>query len=74
MTTISISVDEKTKADIDRLAKEAGKSRSDIVRETFARYRLKQTMQKMQAEAEPILKRLGLETEDDIARYVKQLR
>ncbi len=72
MTTISISLYEKTKHDIDRLAKEAGKSRSDIIRETFARYRLKQTMHKIQAEAAPILTRLGLETEEDIAKYVKR--
>lgn len=72
MTTISISLDEKTKQDIDRLAKEARTSRSDIVREVFARYRLKQTMHKIQTEAKPILEKLGLETEEDIAKYVKQ--
>ena len=71
MPTISISLDEETKQDIDRLAKEMSKSRSDIIRELFAYRRLERSMQRLQAEAAPILEKLGLETEEDIAAYVK---
>jgi predicted transcriptional regulator len=74
MTTVSISLDEKTKQDIDRLAKEMRKSRSDVIRELFAYRRLERSMDRLQAEAAPILEKLGLETEEDIARYVKRLK
>ena len=74
MTTISISLDEETKADIDRLAKEEHKSRSDIIRELFAYRRLERSMQRLQVQAAPTLEKLGLETEEDIAAYVKQLK
>jgi predicted transcriptional regulator len=71
MITVSISLDEETKQDIDQMAKESGKSRSDIIRETFAYHRLEKTMAKLRMQAEPLLKELGLETEEDIAAYVQ---
>jgi hypothetical protein len=33
--------------------------------------RLEKTLEEMQAQAAPLLKRLGLETEDDVAAYAK---
>lgn len=70
--TVSFSLDQETKQAIDQLAKDSKKSRSDVIRDMFARYRLEQSMLRLQAEAEPILQKLGLETEEDIAQYVKR--
>lgn len=74
MTTISISIDKETKREIDRLAKEMRTSRSEVIRELFAYRRLERSMQRLQAQAAPILEKLGLETEEDIAAYAKRLK
>jgi Arc/MetJ-type ribon-helix-helix transcriptional regulator len=72
MQTVSFSLDAQTVKDIARLAREGRKSKSDVVRDMFARYQLEKTMQTIQATAAPKLKALNLETEEDIARYAKQ--
>lgn len=71
MATVSISVDEQTKNDLDKMTKEFGMSRSDVVRDMFVRYRLQKKLEEIEASAGPVLRKLGLETEDDIARYIK---
>ena len=71
MKTVSFSLDEETNQGIAALAKQSKISRSDVVRSMYARIRLEKTFEDMQAQAEPILKKLGLETEDDIAAYSK---
>jgi antitoxin component of RelBE/YafQ-DinJ toxin-antitoxin module len=71
MKTVSFSLDEETKQGIEALAKEAKMSRSDVVRSMYSRIRLEKTLEEMQAQAAPLLKKLGLETEDDVAVYIK---
>ena len=71
MKTVSFSLDEETVQGIEALAKQAKLSRSDIVRSMYARMRLEKTLEEMQSQAAPLLKKLGLETEDDIAAYSK---
>lgn len=71
MRTVSFSLDEDTAKGIEELAKQSKLSKSDIVRTMYARIRLEKTLEEMQAEAMPMLKKLGLETEDDIAAYSK---
>lgn len=69
MKTVSFSLDEETEQGIKALAKQAKVSQSDIVRSMYSRMRLEKTLEEMEAQAAPILKRLGLETEDDIVNY-----
>lgn len=71
MKTVSFSLDEETDKGIAEIAKKSKISRSDVVRSMYARIRLERTFEEMQAQAEPMLKKLGLETEDDIAKYIK---
>ncbi len=71
MKTVSYSLDEDTEQGIRLLAKQAKISQSDVVRSMFARMRLEKTFEEMQALAAPILEKLGLESEDDIAAYSK---
>lgn len=69
MTTISISLDDKSKERLDKIAKRTNRSRSDVVRDMVAWYELKATADTMQQKAAPLLRRLGLETDEQIAEY-----
>ena len=71
MKTVSFSLDEETVRGIEALARQTKMSRSDIVRSMYARMRLEKTLEEMQAQAEPLLKKLGIGTEDDVAAYSK---
>lgn len=71
MKTVSFSLDEETAQGIEDLAKQSKLSRSDIVRSMYARMRLEKTLEEMQAQSAPLLEKLGLETEHDIAAYIK---
>lgn len=71
MRTVSYSLDEETVAGIEALAKYSKVSRSDIVRSLYARIRLEKSLEELQVIATPMLEKLGLHTEDDIAAYAK---
>lgn len=71
MSTMSISVDDKTKKDIDSLARRTRRSRSDVIRDMFVRYRLERKLTAMQRQATPLVEKLGLDSEDDVANYAK---
>jgi hypothetical protein len=71
MKTVSYSLDQETQAGIAALAKARKVSRSDIVREMYARIQLENTLEDMQQQAAPLLEKLGLQTEDAIAHYAK---
>ena len=71
MKTVSFSIDEDTDQGITLLAKQTKMSRSDVVRSMYARLRLEKTFEEMQAQAKPLLTKLGLNSEDDIAAYSK---
>ncbi len=69
MTTISISLNDRTKQQLDLIAEKTNRSRSDVVRDMVAWYELKATVDAMQQQATPLLRRLGLETDEQIAAY-----
>lgn len=70
--TVSFSLDPSTKEGIELMAKRSKKSRSDVVREMFASYRLEQAMRALETEAKPVLRDLGIDSEEDIAEYVRK--
>jgi predicted transcriptional regulator len=72
MTTISISLDDRAKKQLDQIAQETNRSRSDVVRDMVAWYDLKLTIDVMQQKSAPLLRRLGLETDEQIAEYADQ--
>ncbi len=72
MTTISISLDDQSKKQLDQIAQKTNRSRSDVVRDMVAWYELKLTVDAMQQQAMPLLRRLGLETDDQIAEYASK--
>jgi predicted transcriptional regulator len=69
MPTISISVDDKTKGGIDRLAKQTRRSRSDVVREMYLYYSLRLSAQALERAAQPALQKHKLHNEEAIAAY-----
>jgi hypothetical protein len=71
MKTVSFSLDEETVDGIEVLARQSKLSRSDVVRSMYARMRLEESFEDLQTKAAPLLDRLGLSTEDDIAAYAK---
>ncbi len=71
MKTVSYSLDEETRKGIEAIASKRKISRSDVVRAMYIRMQLEKTLEDMQDQAAPLLKKLGLENEDDIARYAK---
>ena len=71
MKTVSYSLDEETADGIELLAKQSKVSRSDIVRSLYARVRLENSLEELQTKAAPLLEKLGLHTEDEIAAYAK---
>ncbi len=71
MKTASFSLDEETDQGITDIAKQSKISRSDVVRSMYARIRLEKTFEDMEAQAAPLLQKLGLDSEDDVAAFIK---
>lgn len=69
MTTISLSLDNHSKQQLDEIAQKTNRSRSDVVRDMVAWYQLKVTIDAMQHKVTPLLRKLGLETDEQIAQY-----
>jgi len=59
MTTISLSLDDRSKKQLDQIVAKTNRSRSDIVRDMIAWYELKATADAMQQNAMPLLRRLA---------------
>jgi metal-responsive CopG/Arc/MetJ family transcriptional regulator len=71
MTTLSISLDEKLKEEIDRFSKEDGVSKSVIVRRLLKQAAWERTWKDMSAQIRSKLDDLGLASIDDIEQYLK---
>jgi metal-responsive CopG/Arc/MetJ family transcriptional regulator len=72
MTTISISIDDRSKQQLDQIAEKTNRSRSDVVRDMISWYELKLIVDAMQQKVVPLFRRLGLETDDQIAEYASK--
>ncbi len=69
-TTISISLDDTTKHEIDQLAKDQGKSRSDLVRDLFVSYRFNKSLDGLQSPLQGTFLKAGLQTDDDFEKFL----
>jgi predicted DNA-binding protein len=70
--TVSFSVDQELRDDLDNLAKEQKRSKSDLFREMYNYYRFKTTLRRVQDQGVLIAERLGLETDDDVYEYLNK--
>jgi metal-responsive CopG/Arc/MetJ family transcriptional regulator len=69
-TIVSFSVEQEVKEGIDRMAAEQGRSKSDILRDMYRSYRFKKALEDIQAEGRVIAARLGIESDEDVFRYL----
>jgi hypothetical protein len=72
LTAVTFSVSRSVKDDIDRRAREGGRSKSDLFRDMYNYYKFKQSLYELQLEGQVIGARLGLENEDDVVRYLNE--
>lgn len=65
-STITISVPEKLKAEIDKISKADGVSRSDIVRESLRDYLFIRRFRELRKSMAPKAARRGVHTDSDV--------
>ena len=65
---LNISVPTTIGKQIDSLAKEENKTRSELIREAFRVYRFQKSWSKIRALGEQTAQRMGLESYDDIEK------
>jgi len=70
MTTISFSTEEQIKQDVERMAKEERRSKSDIFREMYNTYMFKKTLTKVQKIGREKFMQLGIESIDQAEAYL----
>ena len=70
MTTLSISLDEKLKKEIDRFSKEDGVSKSVVVRRLLEQATWERTWKDMSTQIRKKLDRLNLSSVDDIEKFL----
>lgn len=70
MTVISFSIDEQIKVDVERMAQEERRSKSDIFREMYSTYKFKKTLAKVQKVGREKFLTLGIESIDQAEGYL----
>ena len=70
MTTLSISLDEKLKKEIDRFSKEDGVSKSVVVRRLLEQATWERTWKEMSVQIRKKLDKLNLSSVDDIEKFL----
>ncbi len=70
MTTLSISLNEKLKKEIERFSKEDGVSKSVVVRRLLEQAAWERTWKDMSAQIRKKLDALNLSSVDDIEKYL----
>ena len=71
MTTISFSVEDKLKRDIERWAKNAKKSKSKLFRDMAITYRFNEQMEEFRLKNDKVLEELGITTEAELFDYLE---
>lgn len=70
MTTLSISLDEKLKKEIERFSKEDGVSKSVVVRRLLEQATWERTWKEMSVQIRKKLDNLNLSSAEDIEKYL----
>ncbi|MBX6423902.1 CopG family ribbon-helix-helix protein [Thermosulfurimonas sp. F29] len=63
---LSISLPEKLARELDAFARETGRNKSDIVRESLRLYLWETRFRRLKRELRPLAKKAGLMTEEDV--------
>lgn len=71
MSTISFSVEEGLQRDVNRWAKRAKKSKSDLFRDMAAVYSFSERMDKLAGKMDKTLSDLGIGSEEELYQYLE---
>ncbi len=71
MATISFSVEDEIKRDVERWAKRAKKSKSDIFRDMAVTYQFNERLEEFTKKTESKLAELGIASEEELYEYLK---
>ncbi len=69
-TVLSISLPEKLAKELDAFARETGRNKSDIVRESLSLYLWEARFKRLKKELRPLAKKAGLLTEEDVFKQI----
>ncbi len=69
-SVLSVSLPEKMAAELDFLAKETGRNKSDIVKESLAEFLWEKRFHRMKKRLIPKAKAAGFVTDDDVFREI----
>ena len=69
-SVLSISLPEKLAKELEVFAKETGRNKSDIVRESLSMYLWEARFKKLRQQLRPYAKKAGLLTEEDVFEQV----
>jgi hypothetical protein len=70
--TISFSIDTTIKHDLDQVAIQEGRTKSDLFRDMYNYYMFKRSLRRVQEQGALIATRLGLDTDDDVYKYLSK--
>lgn len=70
MNTLTIRIDDKLEADLERIAQIRHQSKSEVARQMLRAQLLRETLRKLHEDLEPQARATGWLTEDDILRDV----
>lgn len=70
MKIISFSIDDQTKEELEKMAREERRSKSDLFREMYDAYKFKKTLAKVQKVGREKFLTLGIETIDQAEEYL----
>ena len=65
---VTAAVDTALKDDLDKIAAEEGRSKSDLFREMYNSYMFKRALRRVQDQGVLVATRLGLQTDEDVYR------
>ena len=69
-SVLSISLPEKLAKELDTFAKETGRSKSDIVRESISLYLWEARFKRLRKQIRPLAKKAGLISEEDVFKQI----
>ena len=69
-TVLSVSLPEKISEELDRFAKDTGRNKSDIVKESLGMYLWEMKLKAVQKKLGPKAKRLGIVSEEDVFKAI----
>jgi CopG family transcriptional regulator/antitoxin EndoAI len=71
---VSITMPPPLFEEAQALAKQENRTMSELMREALRRYQFKQTIEKARAHMEAVADEVGVHTEEDVVRVIRELR